>query len=134
MIKHGVCNMCVVRCGITAEIEDGKLVKVGPWKEHPHNVLCPRAVYGMVDWVYSPERITTPMKKVNGDWEEISWEEAFDIFCEGLTRLKETYGAKSLVAFSGNAFAGLVVRAPQILGTAVQAKAKETDILHREAR
>jgi anaerobic selenocysteine-containing dehydrogenase len=60
----------------------------------------------MVDWVYSPDRITSPMKKINGDWEEITWEEAFDIFCKGLNQLKEKYGAKSLAAFSGNAFAG----------------------------
>ena len=106
MVKHGVCNMCVVRCGFNAEVVDGQLVKVEPWKEHPHNVLCPRAAYGMVDWVYSPERITTPMKKINGDWKEISWEEAFDIFCNGLISLKEKYGEKSLVAFSGNGFAG----------------------------
>ena len=106
MIKHGVCNMCAMRCGITAEVEDGKLVKVGPWKEHIYNVICPRAEQGMIDWVYSPERITTPMKKVAGQWKEFSWNEAFDLLAERLTALKKNYGAKSLVGYSGNAFAG----------------------------
>jgi anaerobic selenocysteine-containing dehydrogenase len=69
-------------------------------KEHPVNRLCVKA-QAIPDLIYSPERITHPMKKVDGAWQRIPWDEAFAIIADRLTRIKESYGAKALVVHQG---------------------------------
>ncbi len=107
-IVKSICNMCMQCCGIDAHTSNGKLTRVTAMKEHPFNRLCVKA-QGIADWMYSPERITTPLKRANGDWKKISWDEAFDIISRRLTGVKESYGAKALVVHLGNPFIGTPV-------------------------
>ena len=97
------CILCVWGCGINAYVEDGRLVKVEGMAEHPLNqgVLCPRGA-ALVDYVYSPDRLKYPMKKVNGGWERISWDEALDIIAGKLQQIKDEYGAHTLAIFCGS--------------------------------
>ena len=104
-IVKSICNMCHYHCGIDAHVKDGKLIKVTPMKEHLLNKLCVKA-HGMVDLLYSKERVTNPLKKVDGTWQKISWDEAFDIIGNKLISIKENYGAKALVVYFGNPFVG----------------------------
>ena len=100
-----ICSMCHSHCGIDAHVKDGKLVKVTPMREHPFNKLCVKA-QGIVEWLYSPARITNLLRERDNTWEKISWGEAFDIIGNKLISLKENYGAKALVVNYGNAFVG----------------------------
>ncbi len=100
-IVKSICTMCPTCCGIDAHIRDGRLIRVTAMKEHPVNKLCVKA-QGMVDWLYSEERITTPLKHIDGAWEKISWDEAFDIIGDKLNNIKENYGAKALVIYLGD--------------------------------
>ena len=97
------CILCVWGCGIKAYVEDGRLVKVEGMTEHPlnHGVLCPRGA-ALVDYVYSPDRLKYPMKKVNGGWERISWDEALDTIAGKLQQIKDEYGAHALAIFCGS--------------------------------
>ncbi|MFC1864558.1 molybdopterin-dependent oxidoreductase [Chloroflexota bacterium] len=97
------CILCVWGCGINACVEDGKLVKVEGMTEHPLNqgVLCPRGA-ALVDYVYSPDRLKYPMKKINSGWERISWDEALDIIAGKLQQIKDEYGAHTLAIFCGS--------------------------------
>lgn len=105
MIKKTICNMCLLRCGIDVHIKNGKIAEVTAMREHPFNTLCSK-VEGMIEWVYSPERITSPLRKASGKWRNIPWEEAFEFLSQRLIDIKEKHGAKSLVIYSGIAFAG----------------------------
>ena len=97
------CILCINSCGIEAHVEDGKLVKVKGLKEHPisEGVLCPRGE-NLPDWVYSKERILHPMKKVDGQWKQITWDEALDTTAEKLKEVKEKFGAKALAVYTGS--------------------------------
>ena len=97
------CIACVWGCGINAYVENGKLVKVEGMAEHPLNegVICPRAEH-LPEYVYSPDRLKYPMKKVNGAWERISWDEALDTVAGKLQRIKDEYGAHALAIFCGS--------------------------------
>jgi len=77
-------------------------------EDHPFNHLCVKA-QGIVDWLYSPDRVTTPLKRANGDWQPITWGEAFDIISDKLTEVKEKYGAKAMATHMGNPFIGTPV-------------------------
>jgi anaerobic selenocysteine-containing dehydrogenase len=97
------CILCVWGCGINAYVEDGRLVKVEGMAEHPLNqgVLCPRGRH-LVGYIYSPDRLKYPMKKVRGGWKRISWGEALDKIAEKLQQIKDKYGAHALAIFCGS--------------------------------
>ena len=44
-----LCEMCVWRCGVTAKVKDGRIVKLDGNPYHPHSrgVLCPRGQAGL---------------------------------------------------------------------------------------
>ncbi|MFC2003809.1 molybdopterin-dependent oxidoreductase [Chloroflexota bacterium] len=102
VIKSG-CPMCYMQCGINAYVEDGKLVKVEGMPEHlfSRGYTCPRGEH-LSDYVYSPDRLKYPMKKENGNWKRITWDEALDTIANKLQQIKNQYGAHSLALVSGS--------------------------------
>ncbi|MFH1002771.1 MAG: molybdopterin-dependent oxidoreductase, partial [Chloroflexota bacterium] len=64
---------------------------------------CPKSE-GMIEWEYAEDRLLSPMRKVNGAWQEISWEEAFDFIAGRLQTIKERDGAKAVAVHMGNPF------------------------------
>jgi anaerobic selenocysteine-containing dehydrogenase len=97
------CIACVWGCGINAYVEDGRLVRVEGMAKHPLNQgrLCPRGEH-LVDYIYSPDRLKYPMKKANGGWERISWDEALDTIAGKLQLIKDEHGARALAIFCGS--------------------------------
>ncbi len=97
------CALCVNDCGINAYVEEGRLVKVEGMPEHPVNqgTLCPKGER-LVEWVYSPDRLKYPMKRENGEWKRISWDEALDIIATKLKDIKEKHGARALAVYCGS--------------------------------
>ncbi len=92
-----VCPFCGCGCGIWLEVKDNRLVRVRPSTESPvnHNTLCVRGCYGY-DFVHSPERLTRPLVKTNGDFQAVSWPEALDRVATEFKRIKENHGSDSL--------------------------------------
>jgi anaerobic selenocysteine-containing dehydrogenase len=97
---------CHGGCGVLAHIEDGKLVKIEGNPEHPMNRgrLCSRCL-AMTQYVYHPNRLKRPMKRVGergeDKWKEISWEEAYDIIAKKLGVIRDKHGAESVVFSMG---------------------------------
>jgi len=97
------CALCINCCGIDCYVEDGKLVKVEGTPEHWLNkgALCAKAKF-LVEGTYSPNRLKYPMKKVNGKFERISWDQALDEIAAKLKDLKEKHGAHTLATWTGS--------------------------------
>jgi len=100
------CGLCPMACGMDVEVKGGKIIKVKGMVEHPVNKgnLCPKGA-SAVEYVYSPHRLKYPLKKDNGNWKQITWEEALGIIASRLTEVKETYGARSTAVYQGMVFA-----------------------------
>jgi anaerobic selenocysteine-containing dehydrogenase len=97
---------CHGGCGVLAHIEDGKLVKIEGDPDHPMNRgrLCSRCL-AMTQYVDHPDRLRSPRKRVGergeGKWQDISWEEAFDLIEEKMGAIKEEYGPESMIFSMG---------------------------------
>ncbi|MDB9822587.1 molybdopterin-dependent oxidoreductase, partial [Deltaproteobacteria bacterium] len=96
------CGMCgpSENCGIYAFVKDGRFTKVAGMKESSRNngSLCPKA-HSAPQWVYSPDRLKYPLKRIGekgeGKFERIEWDEAIKIIADTLKVQKEKYGPES---------------------------------------
>ncbi|NOZ50914.1 MAG: molybdopterin-dependent oxidoreductase [Chloroflexi bacterium] len=103
-IITSVCGVCPAGCGMNVHVRAGKIVRVSPIKEHPYSTVCPR---GMVaaETVYSPDRILTPQQRVGnkgaGQFERISWHQAYERIVEEFHRIARQYGPEAIAIYTG---------------------------------
>jgi anaerobic selenocysteine-containing dehydrogenase len=96
--------MCDDRCAINVHLEDGRIVDIDGYKDHPWNRgrLCVKA-RAAVDMVYHPDRLLTPLKKTGTGFEEIPLEQALDEIAERLSAIKEKHGERAISIWKGEA-------------------------------
>ena len=86
-------------------IEKERIVKVEADVEHPEGRVCPRGAMAS-DIIYSETRITKPLirvgKKGEGLFRESSWEEALQLAGKSFLKIRDKYGANSLVSYVGS--------------------------------
>lgn len=97
------CHLCEAICGIVIETEGDKILSIrGDKQDHfSRGHICPKAT-AIQDLHEDPDRLTRPLKKVDGDWQEISWQEAFDTVADRIAGTQEHYGQNSVAFFAGN--------------------------------
>ena len=99
------CAMCVNKCGVIAEVVDGKLQKLNPNDKFikSRGMLCAKGNAGAVI-PYSPDRLKKPLLRTGergeGKWKEISWDEAFKKVARNLAEIKQKYQNRSSVMFA----------------------------------
>jgi len=103
-IVQSLCRMCDDRCAINVYLEDGKVVDIDGFKDHPWNRgrLCVKA-RAAVDLVYHPDRLLRPLKKTDGGFREITLDQALDEIAERVLEIKQKYGARSISIWKGEA-------------------------------
>jgi len=97
------CSLCYHSCGTRVTVEDEKAIKIRGLDSHPLNrgKLCPKGANAL-QVVYNPGRLKRPLKRINADFQEISWDQALDEIAEKLVYLKEAYGPEILGIFCGS--------------------------------
>lgn len=102
-IVRTICTYCSVGCGIYAEVENGVWVRQEVAQDHPvsRGGHCCKGA-GAIDMVRSEKRLRSPMKRENGRWKRISWEQALDEVCSKLLEIREKYGPDA-VHWNGSA-------------------------------
>ena len=115
-----VCRSCHGGCGVIAHVKDGKVVKVEGDPDSPisHGSMCSKGL-AVTQLAYHPDRILHPMKKVDGDWQRISWDEALDTVAGKFKEAQEKYGAESILIGQGTGrdFESHFSRLGNMLGT-----------------
>ncbi|HET9340457.1 MAG TPA: molybdopterin-dependent oxidoreductase, partial [Casimicrobiaceae bacterium] len=112
--------MCACRCGIRVHLQDGALRYIDGNPEHPINkgVICAKGASGIMKQV-SPARLTRPLRRRQGaergagEFEPISWDEAFSILEKRLAAIRAS-DPKKFALFTGRdqmqALTGLFAR------------------------
>jgi anaerobic selenocysteine-containing dehydrogenase len=102
------CTLCSGGCGIRVRKVEDRVVKIEGLKGHPVNDggICPLGLSG-AQLLYSPSRIRTPLKQVNGTWQEISWDAAIQEIAAKLKELREK-GQPQTVAWVSDSDRGTV--------------------------
>ena len=112
-IRRTACSLdCFDACGIVAEVEDGRIVRLGGDPAHPftRGALCNKVNHYLRDRFYHPDRQLHPLRRVNGRWQRFGWDDALDLIASRLADVKARHGTLSVLYHKGNgSFAALKV-------------------------
>jgi predicted molibdopterin-dependent oxidoreductase YjgC len=95
------CPYCGVGCQLWLHMKDDEIVKVTAVEDAQPNRgrLCVKGRFGY-DFVHSPERLTTPLIKENGEFREASWDEALDLVAGKFRRIIAESGPDAIAGVS----------------------------------
>jgi anaerobic selenocysteine-containing dehydrogenase len=105
--RIGVCNLCEAICGLEITIEGRAVVGVRGNLADPlsRGHVCPKGV-AIGDVYADPDRLRRPVRRVgegaDARWEEIGWDEAFDLVADNLARVVNEHGDDALGVYLGN--------------------------------
>jgi formate dehydrogenase alpha subunit len=91
------CPYCGCGCGLHLRSDDGMIIGSYPSKNHPvsKGALCVKG-WNAYEFVNKADRLKTPLIKTNGEFREVSWDNALDIVSNKLLEVKEKYGPDAL--------------------------------------
>lgn len=95
------CPYCGVGCQQWLHVKDDKIVKVtGVAGGAPNDGrLCVKGRFGY-DFIYSEERLTTPLIREKDSFREASWDEALDLVADRFKAIIEAHGPDALAGVS----------------------------------
>ncbi|WP_412759025.1 molybdopterin-dependent oxidoreductase [Neobacillus cucumis] len=98
-IRKTACPLnCWDSCGFKVTVEDGKVIRVEGDETHPitRGKICGRGRM-LEKRANSKQRLLHPLKKINGEFIQISWEQALDEIAERFREIKEKYGSTAVL-------------------------------------
>lgn len=102
-IHYRACHLCEAICGLEITTQGDTIKSIKGDKNDPvsHGYICPKAT-AIADIHSDPDRIRHPMRKIDGEWHQVSWEEALDYTAEQLVASQTNHGPNSVGFFAGN--------------------------------
>lgn len=120
------CPYCGCGCNFDLNVKDNQVIGVTSNPLSPVNGrhLCVKGRFGY-DFIHSPERLTAPLIKENGEFKEVSWDKALNYVVERMSEIRNKHGCDSLAVLSSarctneenyllNKFARAVLGTPNI--------------------
>jgi formate dehydrogenase major subunit len=99
--ERTICTYCGVGCNLEVATVNGKIKSI----QAPYNAdvnkghTCLKGRYAFAFYNH-PDRLKSPMIKRNGEFEAVSWDEAYDFIAEKLQDIKAKYGPDSIAGIS----------------------------------
>lgn len=102
-VHFRTCPLCEATCGLAVEAADGAVVRIRGDRDDvfSHGYLCPKgsSLKGLHE---DPDRVRTPLVKVDGELRPTTWEAAFALIDERLRPLVVDHGPDAVALYSGN--------------------------------
>jgi formate dehydrogenase major subunit len=95
-LRKNICTHCSVGCTVIGEVQDGVWVGQEPAWDSPINrgTHCAKGA-SVRELVHGDRRLKYPMKKVGGQWQRISWDQAIEEIGDKMLDIRERSGADS---------------------------------------
>jgi len=95
------CPYCGVGCQMWLHVKDNRIVKVTAVEGAAPNDgrLCVKGRFGY-DFIYSEERLKTPLIRENGQFREASWDEALNLIASKFGEVIEKHGPDAIAGVS----------------------------------
>jgi predicted molibdopterin-dependent oxidoreductase YjgC len=97
------CPFCGCGCSLTISFKEGEIMRISsdPEKGPSDGNLCVKGRFGW-DFVDHPERIKTPLLRVNGTFKEASWDEALRFVTQKLETIKDQDGPDAIAGMASS--------------------------------
>lgn len=94
-----ICPYCGCGCTTNVSLREGKILRARGKENVGINDgnLCSKGRFGF-DYIYSENRLTTPLVKKDGKLTPVPWQEAFDYIAKKLGYIKENFGPSAIGA------------------------------------
>ncbi|WP_206633415.1 IscS subfamily cysteine desulfurase [Methanoculleus taiwanensis] len=104
--RRALCGICSAGCGVIVTYDDeGKIAGVRADEDSEIGIIC-KLGERTPEIVYSKDRVIHPLKRVGPKgtyaFERISWDEAYAIIVENLTRIKDEHGPEAAAIYTGS--------------------------------
>lgn len=99
------CPTCEASCGLAVEVDTDRneviSIKGDPDHVHSKGYVCAKSQ--AFRYIYEdPERLRKPVKKVDDQWQEVSWEEALSEVSARFAEVRDTHGKDAIAMYYGN--------------------------------
>lgn len=96
------CALCAQNCGLEVLVENNRIVKVRGDKSNPRSqgYIC-RKGRNIAHFQHHEQRLKYPLKKVNGEFVRISWDQAISEIAARLKKIRDKYGPRSIAYMGG---------------------------------
>ena len=97
------CRICEALCGLVATVEDGRVVRLRPDRDHPvsRGYACPKGI-AMAEVQNHPDRVLRPLRRRSGRLEPVGWDEALDDIAGRLRAIRDRHGPAAVAWYMGN--------------------------------
>jgi formate dehydrogenase major subunit len=100
-VTRTVCTYCGVGCNLEVSVLDNSVKSIqAPYDasvNQGHTCLKGRFAFSFYN---HPDRITSPLIKRNGEFEKVTWEEAYDFIAEKMQSIIQEHGPDSVAGIS----------------------------------
>jgi anaerobic selenocysteine-containing dehydrogenase len=95
---------CFDACGIVAQVQDGRIVRLGGDPDHPftRGALCNKVNHYLENRFYHPDRVLHPLRRSKAGWARLPWDDALDLIADKLRTARDRHGSLSILYHKGN--------------------------------
>jgi NADH-quinone oxidoreductase subunit G len=100
---RSICPYCAVGCNIIVGHRAGQIRRIMPRENNAVNEIwiCDKGRFGH-HFVNSPDRLTTPLVRKDGELVAVAWPEALELVADRLRALRDQHGPDALGGISGD--------------------------------
>lgn len=106
-LHYRACHLCEAICGLAIETASSETgveilsIRGDQQDSFSRGHVCPKAV-ALQDIQNDPDRLRQPVRKVDGQWQPIGWEEAFALVATRLAAIRRAHGNNAVAIYQGN--------------------------------
>ena len=102
-VQYRTCPLCEATCGLEITVTDGKVARIRGDREDvfSHGFICPKGST-LKQLHEDPDRLRSPLIRVEGEHREATWDEAFAEIHRRLMPIIAEHGADSVGIYLGN--------------------------------
>jgi len=94
------CSYCGVGCQLNLLVSGGKVVGAEPVDGDANNgLLCVKGKFGY-NFINHPDRLTTPLIRKDGKLVAATWDEAYSLIADKITKTKAEFGGDALAGLT----------------------------------
>ncbi|RHW40419.1 oxidoreductase [Neobacillus notoginsengisoli] len=114
IVKSACPLNCWDSCGFQVTMENNKVVQIDGDPAHPitKGKICGRG-RSLVKRIEAEDRLLTPLKKINGEFIRISWDQALDEIARKMDEIRKEYGSTAVLHSHDYANSGVLTNLDQ---------------------